>query len=85
MGKEKGIIISNIVEMLIDNNISLAKSIITSEYPHKIYEVEKRTYTLTQKMEQFIRGGFIDRYFNVSMDFLINGKEFKQSGIGDTQ
>ena len=78
MEKEKGIIISNIVEMLVENNTSLAKSIIINEYPHKIYDVKKRTYTMTQKMEQFIRDGFIDRYFNVSMDFLINGKEFKQ-------
>ncbi len=62
MKREKSDIISNIVEFLIDNNKSLAKSIIINEYPHKTYEVEKRTYTTTQKMEQFMRDGFIDRY-----------------------
>ena len=62
MKKEKGIIISNIVELLINNNTDLAKATIINEYPHKIYEVEKRTYTITQKMEQFMKDGFIDRY-----------------------
>ncbi len=62
MQKEKGEIISNIVEMIIDNKKGSAKSIIINEYPHKIYNVEKRTYTITQKMEQFIKDGFIDRY-----------------------
>ena len=62
MKREKGDIISNIVEFLIDNNKSSAKSIILNEYPHKIYSVEKRTYTVSEKMEQFMRDGFIDRY-----------------------
>ena len=62
MKREKGDIISSIVEMLMDNNKSSAKSIIINEYPHKTYDVEKRTYTITQKMEQFISDGFIDRY-----------------------
>ncbi len=49
MEKEKGIIISNIVEMLLDDNKNSAKSIIVNEYPHKTYNVEKRTYTISQK------------------------------------
>ncbi len=60
--KEKGDIISNIIEMLIDDDKSSAKSIIIKEYPHITYDVEKRRYTIAQKMEQFIRDGFIDRY-----------------------
>ena len=62
MKREKWDIVSNIVELLIDNNKNSAKSILVSEYPHKIYEIGKRTYTIAQKMEQFIRDGFIDRY-----------------------
>ena len=62
METEKGIIIGNIVELLLDNNQNSAKSILLREYPHKAYDTEKRTYTIRQKMEQFIKDGFIDRY-----------------------
>ncbi len=48
--REKSDIISNIVEFLIDNNKCLAKAIIINEFPHKTYEVEKRTYTIAQKL-----------------------------------
>lgn len=62
MTKDKSKIISDVVKMLINNNKSKAESIIVNDYPHKTYEVKNRTYTTTQKMEQFIRDGFIDRY-----------------------
>lgn len=62
MNREKGDIVSSIIEMLLQNNKATAKSTIINEYPHKTYDVKKRTYTTTQKMEQFIRDGFIDRY-----------------------
>lgn len=62
MSKDKSEIISNIAELILCNNQETAKAIITKEYPHKTYVVEKRTYTVAQKMEQFIRDGFIDRY-----------------------
>lgn len=62
MEREKSKIISDIAEMLIDDDKTSAKSILINEYPHKPYDVEKRTYTTTQKMEQFIKDGFIDRY-----------------------
>lgn len=62
MKAEKGIIIANIVQLLLNNDENSAKSILISEYPHKPYNVEKRTYTTAQKMEQFIKDGFIDRY-----------------------
>ncbi len=62
MKRDKSDIISNIIEMLIDNNKSSAKSMIINEYPHKVCSVEKRTYTVSEKMEQFIKDGFIDRY-----------------------
>ena len=62
MIKEKADIISNVVEMLIRNNKDTAKSIILNEYPHNYFNIEKRSCTITQKMEQFISDGFIDRY-----------------------
>ena len=62
MKREKSDVISSIIDMLIDNNKISAKSIIINEYPHKIYNIEKRTYTISQKMQQFIDDGFIDRY-----------------------
>ena len=62
MHKDKSIIISDIATMLMKNNKTAAKSIICEEYPHEYYEIEKRTYNVTQKMNQFISDGFIDRY-----------------------
>ena len=62
MDKDKSAVISNIVSLLLDDNETAAKTIIRQEYPHKYVEIEKRTYTMTQKMNQFIRDGFIDRY-----------------------
>ena len=62
MVKDKGLIISDIVNMLLEENKTSAKEIIKNAYPHTHYDIEKRTYTMAQKMNQFIRDGFIDRY-----------------------
>lgn len=62
MKKEKSTIISEIVDRLLINKQEDAKAIICDDYPHTVYDIEKRSYTLTEKMEQFIRDGFIDRY-----------------------
>ena len=62
MEKDKSCIIADIADMLLENNKTAAKSIISQEYPHTYYEIEKRTYTIAQKMNQFITDGFIDRY-----------------------
>ena len=62
MGKEKSDIVLDIASMLLEKNKIAAQSIICQEYPHTYYEVEKRTYTMTQKMNQFMKDGFIDRY-----------------------
>ena len=62
MKREKSDIFTDIIGNLLVNNRSMAKSIIVNEYPHNTYQIEKRTYTITQKMEQFIKDGFIDRY-----------------------
>ena len=62
MNKDKSSIISSIVSLLLDDNEASAKEIIHQEYPHTQVEIDKRTYTMAQKMNQFLRDGFIDRY-----------------------
>ena len=62
MRKDKSIIISDITSLLLEGNETAAKAVIREEYPHTQVEIEKRAYTMTQKMTQFIRDGFIDRY-----------------------
>ena len=62
MNKEKSDIIYDVVSMILSDNMTAARSIISTEYPHKHLEIEKRSYTLEQKMNQFICDGFIDRY-----------------------
>ncbi len=69
MDKDKSKVISDIATMILENNKVAAKTIICQEYPHTYYEIEKRTYTMAQKMAQFISDGFIDRYTG---DKLIN-------------
>lgn len=59
---EKSDIIKDIATMLLCNNKSAAKEIICKKYPHIYFDVEKRSYTMEQKMHQFISDGFIDRY-----------------------
>ena len=62
MAKDKSNVIFDIATMLLENNKEAAKTIICEEYPHTYYEIEKRTYTMNQKMKQFMKDGFIDRY-----------------------
>lgn len=62
MPNDKCTVISDIATMLLENDKATAKNIICQEYPHSYYEIEKRSYTMTQKMNQFISDGFIDRY-----------------------
>ena len=62
MNKDKSIIISEVATMLLMNNHTYARELINKNYPHEHFEIEKRTYTLEQKMHQFINDGFIDRY-----------------------
>lgn len=59
---EKGKIIEEITRLLLTNNKDAARKMIQDTYPHEVVEIEKRSYTMTQKMEQFLRDGFIDRY-----------------------
>ena len=62
MNRDKSEIIYEVAQALLDGDSTAAEAIIHHKYPHSHFEVEKRTYTLTQKMNQFIRDGFIDRY-----------------------
>ena len=59
---DKSKILENISNLLLENRIEEAKATIQNEYPHKHIELEKRSYTIKEKMEQFLRDGFIDRY-----------------------
>ena len=58
----KSFIISSIVGLLLADDKAGAKAIIHQQYPHTRAEVDKRTYTMAQKMNQFLCDGFIDRY-----------------------
>lgn len=62
MVKEKCTIISEIAAMLLCGDKSSAAAVICQSYPHRHAGIEKRTYTIKQKMNQFICDGFIDRY-----------------------
>lgn len=62
MNKDKSSIIASIVSLLLDDKEASAKEIINQEYPHTQVEIDKRTYTMAQKMNQFLCDGFIDRY-----------------------
>jgi hypothetical protein len=60
--RDKSEIIADAAELLLHGQNKRAKELIQSDYPHRFYEVNKRSYTLAQKMEQFLKDGFIDRY-----------------------
>ena len=59
---DKDEILQNIANLLLKGEKEEARSTIQNEYPHKHIEIEKRSYTFKEKMEQFLRDGFIDRY-----------------------
>ena len=62
MDKDRSSIISKIATKLLENDRTSAKEIICQEYPHVHFELEKRSYSTDQKMAQFMRDGFVDRY-----------------------
>lgn len=66
---KKADVIKRISECLIESNKDSAKEIIKNEYPFTIVKIEKRSYTVKQKMTQFVKDGFIDRY---SSEKLVN-------------
>ena len=58
----KGTILKQVATHLLEQNKNEAKRIIQSEYPFVYLPREKRAYTDKQKIKQFIKDGFIDRY-----------------------
>ena len=56
-------------QYLLTNKYEQARHVITDNYPFKILESTSRSYTDRQKMQQFKKDGFIDRY---SGDKLVN-------------
>lgn len=48
--------------LLLEGNISDAQKVIAKDYPFMPMSVNKRTYSIDQKMVQFKKDGFIDRY-----------------------
>ena len=62
MDKDKSGIIEKIAQKIAADEKEVARKIILEEYPHEVVEIEKRTYTMTEKMEQFLVDGFVDRY-----------------------
>ncbi|MBR5262462.1 MAG: HNH endonuclease [Clostridia bacterium] len=59
---DKAQILKNISKLLLESKTEEARTVIQNEYPHKHIELKTRSYTLKEKMEQFLRDGFIDRY-----------------------
>jgi hypothetical protein len=57
---------------ILNKEIDAARLIVQTEYPFQMLEASKRSYTDKQKMEQFKRDGFIDRY---------NGQKLVNPGI----
>ena len=58
----KGDILKQAAIHLLEQNKNEAEKIIQNEYPFVLLPREKRTYTDKQKIKQFIKDGFIDRY-----------------------
>lgn len=55
-------VLKRVAEELLQQNIDNANNIIKEEYPFELLERKKRTYSDNQKMKQFVKDGFIDRY-----------------------
>lgn len=67
--KNKIEIIEEIAVNIKYNKLDKAQGIILNDYPFKSFETYHRSYTVKQKMLQFVKDGFVDRY---SGDKLLN-------------
>ncbi len=54
--------IIDVTDSLMKNDVSNAKEIINTHYPHKSISYDKRKLSTFEKLSLFIRDGFIDRY-----------------------
>lgn len=59
---EKALIIEKVFKNVFANKNTEAKELLKTEYPFQTFEVEKRNYNVNQKIEIFMKDGFIDRY-----------------------
>ena len=55
-------ILEDVSKNILKNNINGARRIIKTKYPFKKPIVKIRKYTDKEKMKQFVKDGFIDRY-----------------------
>ena len=62
MGGRKTDIISRIAEKILCGDLQAGKNILLRQYPYRPIVVSHRSYTVKQKLKQFARDGFIDRY-----------------------
>ncbi len=59
---EKIEVIEKAAQKLLSQNIAEAKALLETEYPFQKLSAQGRNYTDKEKMAQFVRDGFIDRY-----------------------
>lgn len=55
-------IINKVVNKIVQGDILTGEKILKKEYPNNEIVLSRRSYTIKEKMEQFKRDGFIDRY-----------------------
>lgn len=66
---EKADVLERTAQSILNGKVENARKIISEEYPFQKITVSGRNYTDKEKMEQFKKDGFIDRY---SGDRLVN-------------
>ena len=59
---EKIEVIEKAAQKLLSQNIAEAKALLETEYPFQKLSAQGRNYTDKEKMAQFVRDGFVDRY-----------------------
>ncbi len=58
----KSDVLNKVADKIINNEFIKAKDTICKEYPFQKQEIYQRSYTLKEKINIFVRDGFIDRY-----------------------
>ena len=64
-------VIEQVANRLLQHNVAEARIAIETEYPFHKVTAQERNYADKEKMAQFVRDGFIDRYY--VCDITING------------
>ena len=60
--EDKAAVIERVSDGVLDGDTENALGVLERLYPFQSIQTEKRSYTIDQKMGQFIKDGFIDRY-----------------------